>query len=99
MSYVLEALKKAEAQKDPGARTALVQERREYRRNRWWQILVASALLANLFVLLWLFYPRSETGAPADPVPAQQPALAESSPHTQVTPAQSFQQPQALQQP
>jgi hypothetical protein len=73
VSYVLEALKKAEAQKNPGARTALVEERREYRRNRWWQILVATALLANLAVVLWLFYPRTETGGrPAEQVPTPQ---------------------------
>ena len=61
MSYVLAALKKAEAQKDPGARTSLVQEHRERRRSRWLQVLVSAALLANLAVLLWLFYPRTES--------------------------------------
>lgn len=59
MSYVLEALKKAEAQQDPGARTSLMQEHRDRRRSRWLQILVSAALLGNLVVLLWLFYPRT----------------------------------------
>ena len=71
MSYVLEALKKAEADKDPNARTSLLLEHREQRRSRLLLTGVIVALLTNGFVLLWLFYPRADLSVATGGVPAQ----------------------------
>jgi general secretion pathway protein B len=84
MSYILDALKKAEAEQDPDLRTSLAVEQHKQRRSRFGQYLIVAALLGNLLVLVWLFgplSPRSTDPNPADEVaPAavdEQPAAVE----------------------
>ena len=57
MSYVLDALKKAEAERDPNARANLAIEHRARHRQRLLGYGVIAALLANAVVFVWLFYP------------------------------------------
>jgi len=57
MSYILDALKKAEADRDPDTRARLAIEERERRRNRTLIYGVIAALIANAVILLWLFLP------------------------------------------
>jgi len=59
MSYILDALKKAEADRDPDARASLAIEQRERRRHRLLIYFVLAALLANAVVLVWLFFPET----------------------------------------
>jgi general secretion pathway protein B len=71
MSYILDALKKAEAEQDPDLRTSLAVEQHKQRRSRFGQYLIVAALLGNLLVLVWLFgplSPRSTDPNPADEV-------------------------------
>lgn len=73
MSYILDALKKAEADRDPDTRARLAFEVRERRRNRLITYAVVAALIANAIALLWVFLPDDVlVRAPAEPVaPAQ----------------------------
>lgn len=57
MSFILDALKKAEAEKDPDLRASLAIDSQVNRRQRLIQYLIIAALLGNLLVLLWLFGP------------------------------------------
>lgn len=59
MSYILDALKKAEAERDPDTRASLAMEQRDRRRLRTLSYIVVAALLLNALVLVWLFYPAS----------------------------------------
>jgi len=62
MSYILDALKKSEAELDPIAATNLaLNQHRNQSRQRMTGILVAAALLANVAVLVWLFGPSKFT--------------------------------------
>ena len=82
MSYILDALKKAEADQDPEARTSLALARHEQRRSRLLAYGLLVALIVNAIVLLWLFLPERWLGSaisddstrpPAAPVrPAEQ---------------------------
>ncbi len=58
MSYILDALKKTEAENDPDVRASLAIDRGDRRRQRVVQGFVTAALLINAVVLLWLFVPR-----------------------------------------
>ncbi len=58
MSYILDALKKSEVEKDPAAAASLaLTQQRESARNRTIAALIVLALLANAAVLLWIFRP------------------------------------------
>jgi general secretion pathway protein B len=75
MSYILDALKKAEAEQDPDLRTSLAVDQQNQRRSRFGQYLIVAALLGNLLVLIWLFGPFSpdttdQSPASADKAPA-----------------------------
>jgi general secretion pathway protein B len=75
MSYILDALKKAEAEQDPAAAASLaVSQQRNQSRQRLTGILVGAALLANVAVLLWLFGPTELTAPAATATPAPSPA-------------------------
>jgi len=76
MSYILDALKKAEADRDPDARASLAMAQHERRRNRWLAYAVVIALVANAAILLWLFLPEQNPDATAAgrESSAQQPA-------------------------
>jgi len=74
MSYILDALKKAEAEQDPDLRTSLAVDQQKQRRSRFGQYLIVAALLGNLLVLVWLFGPMSSRNA--DPNPADEVAPA-----------------------
>jgi general secretion pathway protein B len=69
VSYILDALKKAEAERDPDTRASLAMEQRDRRRLRTLSYIVVAALLLNALVLVWLFYPASE-GVDEPPAPA-----------------------------
>ena len=68
MSYILDALKKAEAEKDPDIRSGLAVEALGRRRHRLLMVFLLVALTANGVLLTWLFLPGPEktAGAPAD---------------------------------
>lgn len=97
MSYILDALKKAEAERDPDTRARLAFEAREQRRNRLIVYAVLAALIANAAILLWLFLPDTASFPPwqnpapegAAPVHAAQPPAAApaSAPATTTAPA------------
>ena len=76
MSYILDALKKAEAERDPEARASLAMAQHERRRNRWLAYAVVIALIANAAILLWLFLPepRTELATTLAQTPVQQTA-------------------------
>jgi len=57
VSYILDALKKAEADRDPDTRARLAFEVREQRRSRLITTAVLVALIANAIILLWVFLP------------------------------------------
>lgn len=61
MSYILDALKKAEADRDPEARASLALAQHDRRRNRILAYGLIIALIANAALLLWLFLPESES--------------------------------------
>lgn len=65
MSYILDALKKAEAERNPDTRASLALGEAERRRHRTLLYVVIAALLANAVVLLWLFLPESDQGPAA----------------------------------
>jgi len=73
MSYILDALKKSEAEHDPVAAANLaLSQHGNQPRQRMTGILIAAALLANVAVLIWLFGPNttgSETIGAAMPAP------------------------------
>ncbi len=82
MSYILDALKKSEAEHDPAAAANLaLNQHRNQPRQRLLAMLVVAALLGNAAVLIWLFGPTAER--PAAPVAAQlPPAMAKPAPDT-----------------
>ncbi len=71
MSYILDALKKAEADRDPEARASLAMAQHERRRSRWLIHAVVIALIANAAILLWLFLPE-QSPRTAAPAPSEQ---------------------------
>lgn len=58
MSYILQALKKTEAENDPDIRVSLAVDRSVQQRQRIVLGCVVVALLVNAGVLLWLFLPQ-----------------------------------------
>jgi general secretion pathway protein B len=73
MSYILDALKKSEAENDPAASANLaLNQQRAQSRTRLTGILVVAALLINAGVLVWLFAP-SWNPSVAQPLPRSQP--------------------------
>ena len=85
MSYILDALKKAEADKDPDVRASLALQHTEQRRQHLIMTLVGAALLINAAVLAWVFFPRLEENAdvkvvaeaaPSESAPAPAPPVA-----------------------
>ena len=58
MSYILQALKKTEAENDPDVRASLAVDRSVQQRQRIVLGCVVVALLVNAGVLLWLFLPQ-----------------------------------------
>lgn len=60
MSYILDALKKAEADRDPDARASLAMAQLGQRRNRWLAYALVIALIANAAILLWLLAPEDQ---------------------------------------
>ncbi len=90
MSYILDALKKAEAEQDPNARAALAISEQHSQRHRMLLYVLIVALLVNAVVLVYLFVPgpsqqppvSGQAGAapaaqPAAPAPAARPEAAE----------------------
>jgi hypothetical protein len=65
VSYILDALKKSEADRDPDTRASLAFEQREHRRQRLLTYVVLAALLANALILVWVFMPERWRPAPA----------------------------------
>ena len=72
MSYILDALKKAEADRDPDARASLAMAQHDRRRNRWLAYAAVIALIANAAILLWLFMPEPEPASSLPPAPSPQ---------------------------
>ena len=110
MSYILDALKKAEADRDPEARASLAMVQHQQRRNRWLAYAAVIALIANAAILLWLFLPEHiEPAAIFTEMNAQQPGLqptpstpppdATSSAVQQPSPRQAIPQPAVPRQP
>jgi general secretion pathway protein B len=60
MSYILDALKKAEAERNPDARASLAIEASERRKQRLLVYLVVCALTANAVLVLWIFLPDED---------------------------------------
>ena len=81
MSYILDALKKAEADRDPEARASLALAQHDRRRNRLLTYGLIVALIVNASLLLWLFVPESDA-----PVPTPARATASSPPARDVLP-------------
>ncbi len=75
MSFVLEALKKQEADADPDAAVSLARAAAQTRRHRLWMGLFAAAMAVNVAVLVWVLIPPgapapvgSPVGEPGEPV-------------------------------
>jgi hypothetical protein len=83
MSYILDALKKAEAERDPDVRTGLAIEQGERHRHRLLIYGVIAALLTNAVVLIWLFFPDPQL---PESVPSQAPSASERRPETVAVP-------------
>ena len=79
MSFILDALKKAEADRDPEARASLALAQQDRRRNRLLAYGLVVALIANAVLLLWLFLPEFENGVeqPVETPMLSPPAAAE----------------------
>ncbi|HEX7035757.1 MAG TPA: general secretion pathway protein GspB [Pseudomonadales bacterium] len=82
MSFVLEALKKQEADRDPDAAVSLAKAGALHRRHRRWMALFAVAMAANAVLVGWLLWggpaaPRAGDGAAAT---VEQPASTQSAP-------------------
>lgn len=66
MSYILDALKKAEAERDPDARASLAIEARERRKQRLLVYAVTAALIANATLVAWILLPAgNDSPAPS----------------------------------
>ena len=102
MSYILDALKKTEAENDPDVRTSLAIDRGDQRRQRIAQGYVTAALVINAVILLWLFVPRdSSTEAElttAPPAAVPQASAVRQAPAAQQAPA-ARQAPAAQKEP
>jgi hypothetical protein len=69
VSYILDALKKAEADADPDARASLAIAQHERRRTRLLAYGLVIALIINAGILLWLFLPVPDSLPVTNPVP------------------------------
>ncbi len=109
MSYILDALKKTEAENDPDVRASLAIDRGDRRRQRIVRGFVTTALLINAAVLLWLFAPRDNIteaelttaplqAQPLTPVPTRLPAAVPQAPAAQQE-AAAQQAPAAQEEP
>lgn len=78
MSYILEALKKSDQERNrgttPGLQTVHTETRQETGRHRWWIYLLTCALLLNAGLLLWWLQPWGHSGADSDRIAASDPA-------------------------
>ena len=61
MSYILDALQKSAAEENPEVAASMMRSTKRYRKNRLIGILIVLALLANLVVFSWLFWPAGMT--------------------------------------
>lgn len=84
MSYILDALQKAEADRDPDARASLAIAQHARDRQRLIGYGVIAALLVNALILVWLFFPEPDestttvatpAGTSAAPAPTGAPAI------------------------
>lgn len=87
MSFVLEALKKQEADRDPEAAVSLAKAGVLHRRHRRWMVLFAVAMLLNAALVGWLLWrgepsTQRDVAAPATEQPArtERPAAREPAP-------------------
>lgn len=98
MSYILDALKKAEADRDPDARASLAVAEHARRRNRWLVYAVVIALLINAAILLWLFLPdeRQEAAEPVSTAPPRQAPVQQTMPPAIRNPEIRPTQPQTM---
>lgn len=91
MSYILDALKKAEAERDPDARANLAIAARERRNHRLLIYLVIAALIANVMLLAWILLPGGQdatsTAGFAAPTPQAPPTQV---PLTQAPPTRTL---------
>lgn len=67
MSYILDALKKAEADRSPETRAAMALAQHDRQRNRLLVYGLVVALIVNVILLLWLFLPREQDAASSQP--------------------------------
>lgn len=76
MSYILEALKKSDQERNrgaaPGLQTVHTPVVHESNRRYWWVYLLAGALFVNAGLLLWWLQPWKAPGSKADHVASQQ---------------------------
>ena len=76
MSYILEALKKSDQERNrgaaPGLQTVHTPVVHESNRRYWWVYLLAGALFVNAGLLLWWLQPWKASGSKADHVASQQ---------------------------
>ena len=90
MSFVLEALKKQEAARDPEAAVSLARQHADRRRHRLWAGLFALAMAVNVAFLGWLFAPwkpapdGTESPGPDAGVPASPAGLPQDARRTAV---------------
>ncbi|MFW6093094.1 MAG: general secretion pathway protein GspB [Pseudomonadota bacterium] len=76
MSFVLEALKKREAEGDADAAVSLARAAARSRRNRVWAALFVAAMTANAGLLAWLLVPHWPAPGGEEPVGGEPPAEA-----------------------
>jgi hypothetical protein len=69
MSYILDALQKAEADQDPDARASLAIAQHARDRQRLIGYGVIAALLVNALILVWLFFPEPGESPTAGAIP------------------------------
>lgn len=77
MSYILDALKKNEAEENPELQASLELHRQSHRAHSWGLYLIAAALIGNLTVLVWLFGPYSGNSPAATQPGADQTSITE----------------------
>ncbi|MFP6837665.1 MAG: general secretion pathway protein GspB [Pseudomonadales bacterium] len=104
MSYILDALKKSEAEHDPAAAIDLaLNQQSNQSRQRTTGVLIAAALLANVAALIWLFGPNTTVNEPTR-TPAPEPVSTSSEDPLQIqvvtpqaeTASQSAREPAAV---
>jgi len=71
MSYILDALKKAQAEQNPDVASLMATNDRQQRRQRFIQYLMIAALAGNALLLVWLFAPLPWHAPAVEPVMKQ----------------------------